>query len=190
MPGNLLSESCGLRILRALRRIVRAVDVHSRRLNSEYHTTVPQMLCLYTLVQEGEMTLFALARHVNLGVSTVNGIIDRLEAKGLVQRVRSTQDRRKVFIHATEDGSSLAQAAPSLLQERFACALRNLPDLEQAAIALSLERLVELMDNERLDHPADIPAATADTDQDRSDTYDSHRATAEPHPEEANPLHS
>ena len=51
----------------------------------------------------------------------------------------------------TETGSKLTQSAPSLLQDRLATELKKLPELEQAAIALSLERVVQLMEAETLD---------------------------------------
>lgn len=86
-----------------------------------------------------------------MGVSTINGVIDRLEKKELVIRERDTTDRRKVFVRLTDSGRELTKAAPSLLQERLSDSLRSLPKLEQAAIALSLERVVELMEVEHLD---------------------------------------
>ena len=51
----------------------------------------------------------------------------------------------------TDAGEKITQSAPSLLQERFSDALRSLPELEQAAIALSLERVVKLMEAEHLE---------------------------------------
>ena len=107
------------------------------------------MLCLYSLVQEGPMMLSDLAKQVDLGDSTVNGIVDRLEAKGWVRRHRSRMDRRKVYVEVTDSGREFARNAPSLLQEHFFAALRNIPELEQAAIALSLERVVDLMGENR-----------------------------------------
>jgi len=144
-------ETCGLRVLKALRRIIRAVDIHSRKLNDHYNITAPQMICMYALVKSGPITQSKLAKQVSMGISTINGIIDRLEKKGLVIRQRDTQDRRKVFITVTDAGKEITKAAPALLQDRFAEALRNLPELEQAAIALSLERVVELMEAEHLE---------------------------------------
>lgn len=144
-------ETYGLRVLKALRRIIRAVDIHSRKLNNDFQITAPQMICLYSLVNDGEMTQSKLSKQVSMGISTINGVIDRLEKKGLVIRQRDTQDRRKVFITVTESGKEVTKSAPSLLQERFSDALRNLPELEQAAIALSLERVVELMEAEHLE---------------------------------------
>lgn len=149
-------ETIGLRVLFALRRIIRAVDIHSRKLNSEFNITVPQMICLYSLTSDGSMTLSELTKQANLSASTVNGIVDRLEAKGLTKRNRSTEDRRRVFVNVTDAGRELTRAVPSPLQTQFAEALRNLPELEQATIVLSLERVVKLMEAEDLDASPNI----------------------------------
>jgi len=144
-------EKYGLRILRTIRQIIRAVDIHSRKLNSEFKITAPQMICLYSLQRQGKMTLSELAGNVTLGKSTVNGIVDRLEEKGLLLRTRCTKDRRKVDLEITEPGKKITEQAPSLLQDRLATAIKKLPELEQAAIALSLERIVQLMEADTLD---------------------------------------
>jgi len=140
-----------LRILRSIRKIIRAVDIHSRKLYQEHRITTPQLICLYCLGREGPMTLSRLAGEVCLGVSTTNGIVDRLEGKGLLTRTRSLKDRRKVDLAITEDGRDLITAAPGLLQEQFARSLRALSESEQAAITLSLERVVVLMGVGHLD---------------------------------------
>lgn len=138
-------EKYGIKVLKSLRRIIRAVDIHSKKLNHDYQITAPQMICLYSLQKNGPCTQSILAKDVDLGMSTVNGIIDRLEAKGWIQRQRDAKDRRKIFLELTESGVIQANEAPALLQDRLSSALQALPELEQAAIALSLERIVELM---------------------------------------------
>lgn len=138
-------ETYGIRVLKSLRRIIRAVDIHSKKLNQEYKVTAPQMICLYSLQKNGPMTQSQLAQDVDLGMSTVNGIIDRLHTKGWIKRNRDAVDRRKVFLELTESGTVQANGAPALLQDKLSDALQALPELEQAAIALSLERIVELM---------------------------------------------
>ena len=143
-------DKFGIRILRALRKIIHAVDIHSRRLNQQFRITAPQLVCLHCVQQEGPMTLSRLAREVSLGASTVNGIVDRLEAKGFLTRTRSREDRRKVHVSVTSAGQEILRAAPDLLQDRFTEALQKLPELEQAAITLSLERVVELMGAEEI----------------------------------------
>lgn len=138
-------DTCGIKVLKSLRRIIRAVDIHSKKLNHEYMITAPQLICLYSLRSNGKMTQSKLAKEVDLGMSTVNGIVDRLESKGWVVRKRDDKDRRKVFVELTDSGKVQAYEAPALLQDKLSEALQSLPELEQAAIALSLERIVELM---------------------------------------------
>jgi len=157
-PDN--SRSFEFRILSSLRRIIRSVDMYSRKLNVEFGLTTPQLLCLDALARTGETTLSELAKEVNLGSSTVNGIIDRLEAKQYVERNRSTGDRRKVFIRLTGQGSELVERAPSLLQDRLSDSLARLQETEQLTITISLERIVELMEAQGVDaSPNLIPEA-------------------------------
>jgi DNA-binding MarR family transcriptional regulator len=144
------SKSCDFRILSAIRRIIRAVDIHSRKLHNEFDITTPQMICVYELSRNDGITLSQLSKAVNIGISTVNGIVDRLEMKGLLKRRRSQQDRRKVQLHLTESGRRITRQAPSLLQDKLSSALKNLPELEQVTIAMSLERVVALMEAEHL----------------------------------------
>ncbi len=139
------------RILSALRRVIRAVDIYSRKLNTELGLTTPQLLCLHALAKSETMTLTDLAKTVNLGVSTVNGIIDRLEAKQYLTRERSSEDRRKVVIEISLTGKEIVSKAPSLLQDKLATSLSQLPESEQIAITESLELVVELMEVEKVD---------------------------------------
>ena len=140
-----------LRVLRSIRRIIRCVDMYSKQLESQSHITAPQLVCLLAVVNGGPMTATALAKEVHLSPSTVVGILDRLEEKGLVARSRGVEDRRIVRVSATYRGVALANQAPSPLQERLAQGLNRLPELEQAAIALALERVVELMEAQHID---------------------------------------
>ncbi len=139
-------EACSFRILVALRRIMHFVDAYSKKLAVEYHITGPQLICLYSIVKEGPLTLSDLSRRVSLSMSTVNGIVDRLDYKGLAVRERTESDRRKVSITATDAGRKLASQAPLPLQDRLARAVAQLPELEQISIALSFEKVVEMME--------------------------------------------
>ena len=150
-----------LRILGALRRIVRAFDIHSRRLLRDHEVTVPQMRCLLVIESEGVIGCSDLARAVDLNFSTVNGILDRLEQRGLVQRRRLESDRRKVEVNVTRAGRRLVVAAPQLLQDRVVDALLQLSARERSALSQSLERIVSLMDAECLDASGVLSAENA-----------------------------
>jgi DNA-binding MarR family transcriptional regulator len=152
-----------LRILTALRRIIRSVDLYSKHLSATNHITAPQLVCLLTVVSRGSVSATSISREVHLSASTVVGILDRLEEKGLIVRTRMREDRRIVQVTATEQGRALAQAAPSPLQKTLARALNGLPELEQATIALSLERIVALMEVEALDASPILDTGPIDT---------------------------
>lgn len=140
-----------LRALQCLRRIIRGVELYSRQLSSEHNVTVPQLVCLLTVVEKGALTVASIAREAYLSSSTVVGILDRLEEKGLVTRQRSREDRRLVHVSATEAGAALAAKAPSPLHGRFTAAFRALPREEQERIVRSLEQIVEFIEAGHLD---------------------------------------
>ncbi len=149
-----------LRILQALRRITRALELHSRNLAAGYSVTGPQLICLLAVKEKGPLTPTAIAYEIHLSSSTVVGILDRLEEKGLVHRERDRIDRRQVKVAATDKGLALALRAPSPLQETLAMALTRLPELERIAIALSLERVAGLMETHDLGTAPERGAST------------------------------
>lgn len=140
-----------VRVLRSLRRIIHSVDLYSKQIAVTAQVTAPQLVCLLHVVNHGPVSATAIGREVHLSPSTVVGILDRLEEKGLVERQRSREDRRIVRVTATREGVELAREAPSPLQQTLADSLNQLPELEQATIALSLERVVALMEAPEID---------------------------------------
>jgi DNA-binding MarR family transcriptional regulator len=138
-------------VLITLRRIIRAIDMRSRRLMQQAGFTGPQLLVLQALGEYVEMSAGELAREVNLSQGTVTSILDRLEKRGLIERVRSHTDRRKVFVKLTEEGKVQLSSAPTLLQERFIERFVELKDWEQHQILASLQRLAEMMDAQDID---------------------------------------
>ncbi len=140
-----------LQILQSLRQIIRAVDIYSRKLQTQCNLTAPQLVCLNALTESGATTVTGLARRVHVSASTIVGILDRLERHGLVERHRDDEDRRVVNVSATELGRTLVAAAPSVLQENLANGLASLPEQEQATIARSLAKVAQLMEADRIE---------------------------------------
>lgn len=138
-------------VLRSLRRITRAIDLHSRKLASRYRLTAPQLVCLRQIARAGELTPSALSREVHLSQATVTGILDRLEARGIVVRERSVVDKRRVNVRLSAGGEELVRDAPSPLHERFAKRLSTLSEVERVQISEVLHKIVEMMEAEHLD---------------------------------------
>jgi DNA-binding MarR family transcriptional regulator len=133
-------------VVAALRRIIRAIDLHSRSLVQRFGLTGPQLVVLKELVDGSPRSVSRLATGVNLSQATVTGILDRLERKGMVTRARDSKDKRRVLVVPTEAAEEVLAGAPPLLQEHFTRALVGLPDWEQTQILSSLQRIVALME--------------------------------------------
>jgi len=138
-------------VLVCLKRITRGIDLHSRRVVERYGLTVPQLIVLKELTSHGEMPVGRLAAAVSLSQATVTGILHRLKFRQLVVTNRDQTDRRRVLVHATQLGADTLRDAPSLLQERFVSEFRRLEDWEQTLILSSLQRVVTMMEAERIE---------------------------------------
>ncbi|MBU2953479.1 MarR family winged helix-turn-helix transcriptional regulator [Marinobacter sp. F3R08] len=138
-------------VLVALRRVIRATDLHSKRLSKHAGLTGPQLLIMRTIRALGEVTIGTIAEKVSLSQATVTTILDRLEHRNLVYRVRSTQDKRKVHAHLTEEGADLLARAPNPLQEDFIQKFQSLAEWEQTMILASLQRVANMMDADDID---------------------------------------
>lgn len=137
-------------IIIALRRVIRAVDLHSRTLVQSHGLTGPQALILKAL-PVNPVPVSELAGRVSLSVATVTDILNRLEQRGLITRERDEQDRRRVLVGATPAGLALRESSPPLLQERFVQSLNALQDWEQTMLLASLQRLGAMMGAENID---------------------------------------
>lgn len=133
-------------VVSALRRIIRAIDLHSKNLVQRYGLTGPQLIVLKELGAGESMTVSELSQAVNLSQATVTGILDRLERKQLVTRSRSQADKRKVLVARTPAAEEILASAPPLLQDHFNQAFSALPDWQQTQILSSLQRIVALME--------------------------------------------
>jgi DNA-binding MarR family transcriptional regulator len=139
------------RVIAALRRIVRAIELHSRHLVDQYGVTGPQLVALQELARLGEVQVSVLARNIHVSHPTMTGILDRLQRRGLIRRVRDAQDRRRMIVTTTEKGQSILEGAPSPLQDRFRSEFSKLEKWEQTQMLATLQRIATLMDAEEID---------------------------------------
>ncbi|KTD35108.1 transcriptional regulator, MarR family [Legionella nautarum] len=145
VTGDIQSEKQAKKIILALRKIMQHMDNHSRRLNKCYGLTIPQLICLYEIYEKGVMTLSLLSKSVHLSMSTLVGVIDRLEVKGFVQRMRDIKDRRIIFIDITDKGTEFVCSSPYLLHNRLNDNLQDLSEIEQINLANSVDTLVNVL---------------------------------------------
>ena len=145
-----LHNDMGDKVLGALRRLIRAVDLHSRTLVASHGLTGPQALLLKAL-QEGRVCAGELAARVNLSQGTVTDILNRLEQRGLIKRRRDTQDRRRVLVESTAAAQDVLAQSPPLLRECFVHRFNTLQEWEQTQLLASLQRIAAMMDAQDID---------------------------------------
>ncbi|MFN3932207.1 MAG: MarR family winged helix-turn-helix transcriptional regulator [Brevundimonas sp.] len=132
-------------LLRSMRRIAQAIDVRSREIARLTGLTLPQLMVLEAVRSLGQVTTQELSREAAMSASTVVAVLDRLLAKGLVDRDRSLIDRRVVHTRLTAAGAEALKAAPHLLHPGFLAAFAELDDAERGQLAGALHRIERLM---------------------------------------------
>ena len=135
----------------SLRRVIRAIDIHSKQLSKFAGLTGPQLMVMNKIADlNGPMTK-QIAEEINLSPATVTNIVDRLESRELVIRIRSQTDKRKVHLYLSEQGKELHKTAPKALQEHFIKRYQSLEQWEQSQLLSAVERIASMMDAEELD---------------------------------------
>jgi DNA-binding MarR family transcriptional regulator len=138
-------------VLVALRQIIRAIDLHSKKLKKECGLTGPQLILMNTIRDMGDVTIRELSNSTNISQATATTIIDRLEAQEYVKRVRSQQDKRKVHAVLTEKGQEVLRNSPPPLQDNFVNKFQALESWEQTLLLSSIQRISLMMNADDLD---------------------------------------
>ncbi len=138
-------------LLANIRRIIRAVDLHSKVLLKKYGLTGPQLMILKEIGKSNQLSVSEIAKHISLSQATVTNILSRLEQQGFVTRIKGQSDKRKVYIEASEKTRKILDSKPSLLQTEFVNRFNRLKDWEQSLLLSSLQRIASMMDAEDLD---------------------------------------
>lgn len=137
-------------IMYDLRKIFKAIQQYSEQVLKEFGVTGPQLWALRIIYNESRFSMGDLSDKMYLHMSTVSGIMDRLEKKGYVERKRDSTDRRVVKISLTKEGKRLVQRAPTAAQGRLLHGLENLSKPQVLNIRSSFEKVVRLMEIENV----------------------------------------
>ena len=112
--------------------------------------TGPQRMVMQALVQSEGLSLKQLSARVSLAHSTVSGIVDRLQARGMVVRRKDEADgRATVIAPSSEVRDFVANRMPQLAISPLTEALRNASDRERASVLRGLRKLRALVESSR-----------------------------------------
>ena len=138
-------------IIYSIRRLMQAGELYTKELNKIYNISSAQLNCLLSLHENGPLPPSQISRIMMVNSSTITGIIDRLEQKGLVKRMRISTDRRIITVDLTKNGKVLAENAPPPIQHKLFDGLSRLPEKDIKKIAESLLKLTDMLNVQDLE---------------------------------------
>ncbi len=139
-----------VQMTKRLRQISHALDKQSKFIQEKFQITIPQLICLWEIYNNGPITLGELTRRNYLNKSTLTGIVDRLEKRSLVRRHRISKDRRQIHVEATAEGISFLEKAPEPLHENFSKKFKALDIEDRKNLINAINKIVDLMDSREM----------------------------------------
>jgi MarR family transcriptional regulator, organic hydroperoxide resistance regulator len=131
-----------------LRRVFQAINEFSKNAVGKTGLTAPQLWAIKILNREAPLRVSELARRMFLQPATVVGILDRLEGKELVTRIRSKEDRRAVDLYLTELGKSVVANAPEVAQTMLVNGLDELSGEQFSCVEEGMKQIVKILEAE------------------------------------------
>lgn len=138
-------------IIYSIRRLMQAGELYTKELNKIYNISSAQLNCLLTLYENGPLPPSQIAKLIMVNSSTVTGIIDRLEHKGLVKRLRISTDRRVITVELTKNGKVLAENAPPPIQWKIVDGLNRLSEKDIKRTSDTLKKLTNMLEVQDLE---------------------------------------
>lgn len=129
------------KLLRSYLRVTQHMSRQFRSYFSQLDLTFPQALVLTVLGEEGAMPISRLAQQTGSANSTVSGIVDRLEKMKLVERVRSEEDRRVIYVALTDEYRGIQKKMEPSVSAYLSKLLKQLPGEELSDICDALDKL-------------------------------------------------
>jgi DNA-binding MarR family transcriptional regulator len=135
------SESIAAELRPVLLRLARELRKETEQLG----VTARQATLLWLVKRSPGLSLAELAAEEGISPPAMSGHVDRLERAGLIERVRSSEDRRRVGLRLTDDGLKLTRSVRARRTTWLANRLRALDSAELDAVAAAVPALARLV---------------------------------------------
>jgi len=110
-------------------------------LAGEHDLSVTQTRLL-GILRDREPTMNELGRHLGLDKSSITGLVDRAQRRGLVTRTPSTVDRRSFQVSITDTGRQLVEQVAAQFAERIERCVEPLPGADRKRLSRMATRIV------------------------------------------------
>jgi DNA-binding MarR family transcriptional regulator len=103
--------------------------------------SMTQLHLMHLLDRHGELPMSRLAEMLDVSLSAATGLVDRIEERGFVERIRVPSDRRVVLVRVTADGRQMLEDVEVLRAEMVGRVLDKLDATQLAGVASSMADL-------------------------------------------------
>lgn len=135
-----ITDNVALSLLDIVPRLNRWAESNVSRVAGENRLSLRQLTAL-TMIESEKTTLGEVARQLMVTPAVVTGLIDRLEKRGYVYRINSTDDRRRVMLALTDEGRAAAETVVGSLRSELAAALGEFSQADLEQLDRSLNQL-------------------------------------------------
>ncbi len=135
-----------LELIMLFKEITRNIKHSFRKVFGDTGITMPQGMVIGILYKNGEMMISDLSSRIGLSNSTASGIIDRLEKQEMVQRTRSQEDKRAVYVKLTPQYEKTYKDTHCNAEEHFSRLLENATEVELEKIVEGLTALRKVLE--------------------------------------------
>ena len=149
---NIANEVLINEIATRIRKLRRAVYHDYIKTSRQFGLTETQSDVLRTLLVYGAMSSADLSRNLYVTPANITGVIDRLEKKGLAERIRQRFDRRIALITLTKSGKDLSEQLPDPIENKLISGLANLAPEQVQALGEAMKKIIDLIGPEIIEH--------------------------------------
>ncbi|MEG6565745.1 MarR family transcriptional regulator [Thermoanaerobacterium saccharolyticum] len=136
-------------VLKTLKFIINMIHKSMEDEFRELNITGPQGMIIGILMRHKKMKISDLSEKMGLTNSTVSGIIDRLERQGMVKRVRSSDDRRVVYVSIDEEFREKSREVFKKIEDKFRDMMNKATKEEHDEIVKGLNTLKRLIESNK-----------------------------------------
>ena len=130
-----------------LRPVLLRLTRELRKESEQLGVTTRQATLLWLVKRSPGLSLAELAAEEGISPPALSGHVDRLERAGLIERVRSSQDRRRVGLALTDEGVKLLRRIRARRTTWLATRLTELDEVELDALARAVPALRRLLED-------------------------------------------
>ncbi|AWZ47538.1 MarR family winged helix-turn-helix transcriptional regulator [Hathewaya limosa] len=108
--------------------------------------TVPQITVIKLIAHHKELTVTELSERMSVTKATMSGILDRLENMDIIERVRSEEDKRMVYVKFSAEGFKMALQIKEIMNNCFKNIFKGIEEERLEGIEKQLISLVGIIE--------------------------------------------